>query len=83
MELKPLHRKNLIKKLKTLWFNWPYIWGKHEYLQNKNNFKIVIPNTHSGKDIPVPIIKALLNNFESNKKILWIYKSLLKWFFRI
>ncbi len=60
MKLKPLHRKQLIKKLKKLWFKWPFIWWKHEYLR-KDNFKIIIPNTHSGRDIPVPIIKAIIN----------------------
>ncbi len=65
MKLKPLHRKDLIRKLKNLWFEWPFTWGKHEYLKNKNNFKIIIPNTHSWKDIPIPIIKAII-------KQLWI-----------
>lgn len=59
MKLWPLHRKELIKKLKKIWFKWPYVWWKHDYLK-KWNFKLVIPNTNSWKDIAVPIIKAIL-----------------------
>ena len=64
----PLHRKILIKKIKKLWFDWPYIGWKHEYLINLDNFKVIIPNTHSWKDIPIPIINAII-------KQLWITKD--------
>lgn len=57
--LKPLHRKKLIKKLKKLWFEWPFSWWKHQYMMS-GNFRLTIPNIHSWKDIPVPIIKAIL-----------------------
>ncbi len=60
MKLKPLHRNQLITKLKKLWFDWPYTWSRHDYLKNENNLKIIIPNTHSWKDIPVPILKAII-----------------------
>lgn len=68
MILKPIHRKILIKKIKNLWFDWPYIWWKHEYLTNKNGFKIIIPNTHSWKDIPIPILKAIISQLNIDTK---------------
>jgi predicted RNA binding protein YcfA (HicA-like mRNA interferase family) len=68
MRLIPLHRKDLIKKIKKLWFNWPYTWWNHEYLVNNDNFKIIIPNTHSWKDIPTQIISAII-------KQLWITRK--------
>ena len=60
MKLKPLHRRNLIKKIKKLWFKWPLVWGNHEYLINDDWFKIFIPNAHSWKDIPIPLLKAII-----------------------
>lgn len=68
MRLIPLHRKELIKKLKNLWFKWPLSWGKHDYLVNKDNFKIIIPNTHSWKDIPVPILNAIIRQLNITRE---------------
>lgn len=68
IKLKPLHRKELIRKIKKLWFDWPYIWWKHNFLI-KDNFKIIIPNTHSWKDIPIPILSAII-------KQLWITRDI-------
>lgn len=56
--LKPISRKELIRKLKKLWFEWPYIWWKHEYLK-KWNYKITIPNIHSWKELWKPIIAQI------------------------
>lgn len=66
MKLCPLNRKELIKKLKHLWFEWPYIWWKHDFMK-KSNFKIIIPNTHSWKDIPVPILSAIIKQTNITK----------------
>ncbi len=57
-ELKPLKRGIFIKKLIKLWFDWPFIWWKHEYLK-KWNYKITIPNIHSGKELWKPIISKI------------------------
>lgn len=54
--------------MKKLWFDWPYIWWKHDYLK-KDKFKIIIPNIHWWKDIPIPIVKAIINQ-------LWVEKDL-------
>jgi predicted RNA binding protein YcfA (HicA-like mRNA interferase family) len=69
MNLRPLHRKILIKKIKKLWFDWPYIWWNHEYLINKNWFKIFIPNIHSWKDIPIPLLKAIIRQLNTTVDI--------------
>ena len=57
--LKPLSRKELINKLRKLWFDWPYIWWKHEYMKNDDNFKITLPNLHSWKVLWKPIISKI------------------------
>lgn len=44
------------------------MWWKHEYLVNKNNFKIIIPNTHSWKDIPIPILKTIIRQLDIDIK---------------
>lgn len=54
--LRPISRKELINKLKELWFDWPYIWWKHEYMKNKDNFKITLPKLHSWRFLWKPII---------------------------
>ena len=68
MKLKPLHRKELIRKIKKLWFQWPFVLWSHDYLINKSNFKIVIPNTHSWKDIPVPIVSAIIKQLRVERQ---------------
>jgi len=68
MKLWPLHRRVLIKKLINLWYKWPKIWWNHEYLINNNNHRIVIPNTHSWKDISIPILNAIIRQ-------LWITRD--------
>lgn len=60
MILKPLHRKELIKIMIKAGFTGPNIWWKHNYMISKSWLKVIIPNTHSWKDIPVPIIKAII-----------------------
>ena len=66
-KLKPLTRKELIDKLLKLWFNWPYSWWKHQYMKNKNNFKITIPNLHSWKVLWKPIISKICKEIWINK----------------
>lgn len=63
-----ISRKELIKKIKNLWFSGPFISWKHEYMINDSGFKIVIPNIHSGKDIGVDLLKAI-------SKQLWIERE--------
>ncbi len=57
--LKPLSRRNLIKKLRDCGFEGPYSGGKHEYMIGKNGFKLMIPNPH-GADIGVVLLKRML-----------------------
>jgi hypothetical protein len=66
-DLKPISRKILMKKLKILWFEWPFIWWKHEVFK-KWSIKIPIPNIHSWKEISKPIISRIC-------KEIWIPSS--------
>jgi len=66
-QLKPITRKELIRKLQKLWFDWPFSWWKHSYLKNKFNFKITIPNLHGGKILWRPIISRICNEIKVNK----------------
>ncbi|EKD29481.1 MAG: hypothetical protein ACD_78C00388G0001 [uncultured bacterium (gcode 4)] len=65
--LKPLSRKEFIRKLRLLWFEWPYEWGKHQFFR-KNSFKITIPNVHSGKELGKPIVHKLCQELKIDTK---------------
>lgn len=56
---RPINRRDLIRKLKGLGFEGPFLGTKHQYML-KGAHKIFIPNPH-GKDIGVPIIKKIMN----------------------
>ena len=56
---RPLSRRELIRKLKGLSFEGPFLATKHQYML-KGSHKIFIPNPH-GKDIGVPIIRNIIN----------------------
>jgi len=58
-KITPLSRKILMNKLKNLGFTGPLSATRHEYMI-KEQHKIFIPNPHGGKDIGVPIIKAII-----------------------
>jgi len=57
-KITPLSRKQLIKKLRKFGFDGPFKATRHEYMLNGNH-KIFIPNPHGGKDVAVPIVKAI------------------------
>ena len=54
----PLKRRELISKLKKLWFSGPFSWWNHEVMF-RNNIKIAIPNPHWNQDIWVIIINKI------------------------
>ena len=56
--LKPISRRELIKKLKALGFDGPSSGGKHQYMMNEN-FKIFVPNPH-GKDIGTVLLQRII-----------------------
>lgn len=58
--VKPLSRKDLIRKLRKLGLFGPFSGGRHQYFI-KGNRKIFIPNPHR-KDIGVKILKRIIND---------------------
>ena len=58
-KLKPINRQQLVKKLRKLWRSWPYSGWNHEYMI-KDWKRLIIPNVHWWKDIPVWVLKAII-----------------------
>ena len=56
--MKPLKRKEFIKRLRILGFEGPFSGGKHQFMI-KGSLKLRIPNPHQG-DISVSLIKEIL-----------------------
>ena len=56
--MKPLKRKELIKKLKQFGFTGPFSGGKHQFIIN-GCLKLRIPNPHKG-DISVSLLREIL-----------------------
>lgn len=65
--LKPINRKDLIKKLKKLGFVGPYSGGKHQFME-KECFRISIPNPHGGKDIGIVLLSRILKEIKISVK---------------
>ena len=53
-------RRELIRKLRRLGFEGPFIGKKHEYMR-KGNIRIIIPNPH-GQDIDPGLIRRILKH---------------------
>lgn len=64
--LKPVNRKELIRKLKRAGFSGPFSGAKHQYMSN-NKLKIFIPNPHR-KDIGLKIIKRIIIDINISNK---------------
>ena len=56
--LRPLSRRELIRKLKRAGFAGPFSGGRHQYVV-RGKLRIFIPNPH-GADIGVKIIKQII-----------------------
>jgi predicted RNA binding protein YcfA (HicA-like mRNA interferase family) len=56
--LKPLSRKELIRKFKVLGYSGPFSGGKHQFII-KGSHKIHIPNPHIS-DIDMSLLKEIL-----------------------
>jgi predicted RNA binding protein YcfA (HicA-like mRNA interferase family) len=56
--LKPVKRKELIRRLRRLGFVGPHTGGKHEYMV-KGNLRLALPNPHRG-DIGVGLLVRIL-----------------------
>lgn len=56
--LKPVKRKELIRRLRRLGFEGPHSGGKHEYMV-KGNLRLALPNPHQG-DIGIDLLVRIL-----------------------
>ena len=58
--LKPVSRRELIRKLRQIGFSGPFSGGKHQFMEH-GNFKISIPNPH-GKDIGKNLLRRIISD---------------------
>ncbi len=58
--LKPVSRREFIKKLRQSGFIGPFSGGKHQFMK-RGGFKICIPNPH-GKEIGVALLKQIIKD---------------------
>ncbi len=58
-KINPISHSNFLKKLKKLWFEWPFSWWKHLFM-SKWDFDFTIPNIHWNKDIWIALLSRLL-----------------------
>jgi len=56
--LKPLKRRELIRRLRESGFEGPYSGSKHQFMV-KGSLKLRIPNPHEG-DISGPLLREIL-----------------------
>lgn len=57
-KLSPVAWRELVRKLRALGFQGPYVGGKHPYMV-KGNLVLTIPNPHSG-EIGVALLSRIL-----------------------
>jgi predicted RNA binding protein YcfA (HicA-like mRNA interferase family) len=56
--LKPVSRRELVRKLKSLVFEGPFPGGKHEWMR-RDGLRVTIPNPHGGAIDPGLIRRIL------------------------
>lgn len=54
----PVSRRELVRKLKALGFEGPYLGGKHQWMR-KGTVRMTVPNPHAG-DIDPGLIRRIL-----------------------
>ncbi len=57
---KPISRKELVRRLKTLGFTGHFSGGRHEFMK-RGKFRIVIPNPHE-KDIGRSLLSQIIRD---------------------
>ncbi len=57
-KLTPISRNDLIRKLRNLGFDGPFVATRHQYMLRESE-KIFVPNPH-GKDIGVPLLRRII-----------------------
>ena len=63
---KPISRRRLIQKLKSLGFSGPYSGGRHEFME-RGSLRLVIPNPHGG-DIGTKLVSIILKQLGISNK---------------
>lgn len=58
-KLAPLNIRGVIKKLRKMWYEWPFFWWKHAHM--KINNKVIPIPMHWGKDLWVWLIRKIIN----------------------
>jgi len=56
--MKPISRRELIRRLRFFGFEGPFSGGRHSFMRH-GQVKLRIPNPHQG-DISVPLLKEIL-----------------------
>ena len=46
--LKPISRRDLVRRLRALGFEGPYAGGRHEFMV-RGNTRLILPNPHRGE----------------------------------
>lgn len=72
IQLKPVIREKLIKKLKLFGFEGPFPGGKHLFMI-KGNLRLTIPNPHR-KEIGVDLLSRILKQAGISKEE-WINRE--------
>ena len=60
--LGPIRRPDLIRHLRHLGFDGPYVGGRHQFMQ-RGDVRLILPNPHRG-DIAVEFLARLLREAE-------------------
>jgi predicted RNA binding protein YcfA (HicA-like mRNA interferase family) len=66
INIKPISRKELIKKLKHFGYDGPFSGGKHQFMI-KDNIRLTIPNPHKSEISP-DLLKRILNQAKITTK---------------
>ncbi|HOG15480.1 MAG TPA: type II toxin-antitoxin system HicA family toxin [Candidatus Absconditabacterales bacterium] len=54
----PINARELVKKLRKLGFEGPYVGGKHMFMM-KDGYRVPFPN-HGGKDISRGVVNCII-----------------------
>ena len=65
-QLRPIKRNDLIRYLKQLGFNGPYVGGKHQFMI-KDKLRLTLPNPHQS-DIGINLLNKILKQAEISKE---------------
>jgi len=57
--VKPVKRRELIRRLNAGGCSGPHSGNKHQHVR-KGNLRVSIPNPHGSKDVPVTVIRTIL-----------------------